>query len=362
MKLDRLKLSPHKLFHHLDKVQSFMNDEYFPPIHVEISVTDRCQHNCHFCYSKYLGHQKLDIPHDMLIKIIRDLGKAGVKSLFIQGTGEPLLNKSCADAIVEAKKCGLDVALQTNGVLLDNDFLDKALSSLSWVRISSLECNSKLYSKTHGCKERDFKHLVENIKYARYLRDENDLDTIIAGTIMSFPYNAEYTYDTVKMYKDLGLDYIMIRAAQMSLYNPEHHWDNDLHKKYRDVFENAESLEDDEFKVSMRWDQFGYVEMGHKEVFQPFKKCYGLEFETMIDADSKVYPCFIFWRNPEYCIGDLTKNSFDEIWKSERRYDVLSKIYNEWDLKECACTNCKQVHINKDLWELKNPQLHKNFL
>ena len=115
MNLKKLKLKPHKLFHHLDRVQSFMNREFFPPIHVEIGVTDRCQHACHFCYVEYLKKQQLEIPRELLLRIMRDLGDAGIRSLFFQGTGEPTMNPACADAIVEAKESGVDTALQTNG-------------------------------------------------------------------------------------------------------------------------------------------------------------------------------------------------------------------------------------------------------
>lgn len=362
MNLKRLNLKPHKLYHHLDRVTKFMDDEYFPPVHVEIGISDKCNQDCHFCYTKYLGHQQLEIPRKLLLKIMEDLGRTGVRSLFFQGTGESLMNKSCADAIVTAKNGGVDTALQTNGVLMDKKFINIALSSLSWVRVSSIEPNRELYAKTHGCNKNQYDMLMRNLKYAVEYRNEYNFNTVLAGMIMAFPYNAEYVYDTVKMCKNIGLDYVMIRSAQMSLYNPEHNWDKKLHKKYKKIFEKAESLEDEEFKVSMRWDQFGYVERGHKNLYQPFDKCYGLEFETMIDADACVYPCFIFWRNPGYCIGNLYKNTFGEIWKSKRRYEVLNKIYNEWDLKECALTNCKQVHINEDLWKLKNPPMHKNFL
>jgi GTP 3',8-cyclase len=362
MDLKKLDLKPHKLFHHLDRVTKFMNDEYFPPVHVEIGISDLCNQKCHFCYSNYLGHQKLEIPKDLLLKIMANLGKTGVRSLFFQGTGEPLINKAAADAIVTAKNGGVDTALQTNGVLMDRKFIDTALSSLSWVRVSSLEANRELYAKTHGCSENQYDKLIDNLKYAVEYRNKHNLSTVIAGMIMAFPYNADHMYDTVKLCKDIGLDYVMIRSAQMSLNNPEHNWDRKLHKDQREIFEKAESLQDDKFRVSMRWDQFEYVERGHKNLSQPFDKCYGLEFETMIDADARVYPCFIFWRNPEYCIGDLNKNTFEEIWKSKRRYEVLRKIYYEWDLKECALTNCKQCHINEDLWKLKNPPMHKNFL
>ena len=62
MDLSRLKLEPHKLFHHLDEVVKWRNGEYFPPIFIELSPTDLCNQKCHYCYTQYLGHEPLEIP------------------------------------------------------------------------------------------------------------------------------------------------------------------------------------------------------------------------------------------------------------------------------------------------------------
>lgn len=110
MDVTRLKLEPHKLFHHLDEVMRWRDGKDFAPIYVEINPTDYCNHKCIFCYSDYLGHKKeLSIEGDLLIRIFRELPEAGVKSVMIQGTGEPLLNVALPDAIVAGKKAGLDI-------------------------------------------------------------------------------------------------------------------------------------------------------------------------------------------------------------------------------------------------------------
>jgi radical SAM protein with 4Fe4S-binding SPASM domain len=357
MNLKRLKLEPHKLWQHLDEIQKWKKEDYFPPIYIEMSPTDRCQQRCHYCYTQYLGHQKLDITDDLYIRTMRDLGDAGVKSLQIQGTGEPLLHKKTPDAIIEANKSGVDVALCSNGVLFTPDKIDKCFESLSWYRISAVERNGELYSKSHGCNKEQFNQLIDNIKYMMDYRNDNGLDTIVGASIIAFPYNSPHIYETVKLYKDLGIDWIHVKCASISTHNPQFNWDRKTHIKFKDEFERIKEFNNDEFKVLVRYDQF----MTLQDFFpKTYECCFGIEFETMIDADAKVYPCFHFWRNKDYCIGDLNENTFEEIWKSDRKKNVMSKVYQEHNLSECT-SQCKNDHINKDLWELKNPPLHHNF-
>jgi radical SAM protein with 4Fe4S-binding SPASM domain len=360
MDLSRLQLQPHKLFHHLEEVLRWRKGEYFPPIFVNFSPTDLCNQNCWYCYTQYLGHKKLEIQGDLLVRIFQDMGHAGVKSVMIQGTGEPLLNKSTPDAIVEGRRAGLSLALCTNGVLLNNEVLEKILPSLEWMRVSDVECSSELYAKSHGSPESHWHRVIKNLKIAVEIRERERLDTVLSAHMLLFPYNAKYVVETTKMIKDLGLDYILIKSANQSIHNPQHRWPLDTHKKASKFLEEAKKLEDREFKVSIRYDQFEVQQEG-KPFKKSFKRCYGLEFETMVDADGGVYPCLHFWRTPDYCYGNLYERTFEEIWKGERRRQVLDKIYNHFDLDNCHF-GCKHRHINETLWELANPPMHVNFL
>lgn len=162
----------------------------FPPIFIEFSPTDVCNQRCPYCYTQYLGHEWLEIPRELLLRIMKDLGDAGVKSVQIQGTGEPLVNEATPDAIVTAKKSGVDVALCTNGVLMDPEISDNCLSSISWYRVSAIESNAELYSKTHGCSESQYHRLIRNLEYAVKLRERDKLETVLAASFIPFRYNA----------------------------------------------------------------------------------------------------------------------------------------------------------------------------
>jgi len=358
--LSRLQLKPHKLFYHLEEVLKWKNGEYFPPIFVELSPTDLCNQKCWYCYTKYLGHKKLELEGELLKRIMREMGQAGVKSVMIQGTGEPLVNRAVPDAIVEGKKAGLSLALCTNGVLLNLEILEKVLPNLEWLRVSDVELTPELYAKSHGSPQSHWHRVMKNLKTAVEIRERDGLDVVLATHMLLFPYNVESVVETTKMIKDIGVDYILIKSANQSIFNPDHRWPRDTHAKYRHLLEEAKSLEDREFLVSVRFDQF---EVQEKEgpFKKNFEKCYGLEFETMVDADGGVYPCLHFWRNKDYCYGNLKEESFDQIWRSERRRRVLDEIYNHFDLNNCHF-GCKQMHINSTLWELANPPMHVNFL
>ena len=156
------------------------------------------------------------------------------------------------------------------------------------------------------------------------------------------------------------MDYLLVKPANQSSHNPEHAWDRDTHLKHRAALEKAESLQTSEFLVSVRWDQFeAQKECG--PFTKEYRACYGMEFETMVDSDAKVYPCLHFWRDERYCLGDLREKSFKEIWTSEHRRKTLDRIYAKCNLDECHF-GCKHHHINRALWKLANPPMHKNFL
>lgn len=368
MDLSRLELKPHKLFHHLEEVLKWKRGEYFPPIFIEFNVTDICNQKCWYCYTDYLGHRK-DVAFDdnVLIKTFHDMGTAGVKSVMIQGTGEPTLHRALIQAIRIGYEVGLSISLTSNGVLLNKEKLEELLPCLEWIRISSVECNAQLYAKSHGCPESHWFSVVENLKNMVAIRNRDNLELVINCHFMLFPYNAEYVVQAVQLVKDIGVDVMMIKPGDQNLFNLEHKWQRDSHIKFRHMLEEAKKLETNNFIVDIRFDLFEkqFEIDGKQEMAVPerrnFDLCYGLFFEAQIDADGGVYPCNYYWRNKEFCYGDLNKQSFEEIWKSERRYNVIKKIFQEHDLSNCIF-GCKQMHINKTLWKLANPPLHVNFL
>lgn len=88
-----------------------------------------------------------------------------------------------------------------------------------------------------------------------------------------------------------------------------------------------------------------------------YGRCYGHQFATVISADGKMYLCCHLRGYEKYCIGDLTKDSFMDIWNFQRRQDVAEDI----DFKDCIPL-CRDNTFNQILWNIKQPREHENFL
>ena len=120
-----LKIDGHKLIYHIDRVARWLKGEEIYPIYVEVSPFGGCNHRCKFCALDYLGYEPEFLKTDLFLDILTEMGELGVKSIMYAGEGEPLLHRDINKIISHTKKVGIDVAITTNGVLLNKFFKTK---------------------------------------------------------------------------------------------------------------------------------------------------------------------------------------------------------------------------------------------
>lgn len=90
------------------------------PVSAFIEITERCNLRCIHCYNNS-GLCNSDIDFDILKKLIDDFEKNGVFALTISG-GEPLLYPRIKDLLYYIRSnSSIHIALNTNGILLDNE-------------------------------------------------------------------------------------------------------------------------------------------------------------------------------------------------------------------------------------------------
>ncbi|MBT3471848.1 MAG: radical SAM protein, partial [Gammaproteobacteria bacterium] len=68
-----------------------------------------------------------------------------------------------------------------------------------------------------------------------------------------------------------------------------------------------------------------------------------------------------FAGDERFCIGNINKSSFQEIWEGEKRSSQLQFMLNELNISECR-KNCRMDEVNRYLWALKHPSSHVNFI
>jgi GTP 3',8-cyclase len=332
------------------------------PLWVEISATNQCNQKCFYCYVEHLGRSNDFIPRDLLHKIVKDLASAGVKCIEFQGTGEPLMNPGVPDAIISGRQNGMDVCLVTNGTLLNKDIINRILPSLSFIRFSSLAPDEKIYQELHRCPEEHFQKVIKNIESAVKIKEKYKLSIAIVVTFIVFDFTTPYIFETARLLKNIGVDVMALKPSVVLGKNANHNWEREAyHDKYKDQFHKALELQNNNFKVFLNEKILDSFMNGNK-VIKNYNRCYGIEFETHIASDAKIYPCQLCWNDEEYCLGDLKKESFSRIWNSRENKDRINKFYRTIQTGQCSEFCCKQHSINGYLWELANPPRFKNVI
>ncbi|MBT6047894.1 MAG: radical SAM protein [Candidatus Scalindua sp.] len=355
MEINQLFLDGHKLIHHLDVVEDFMKGKTIVPIHAEISPTSLCNQNCRFCYRDFDGHKSQSLSREVFLGLIRSLAEVGVKSVLLAGDGEPLMNEYTPDAIVLGREMGLDMALNSNAVLLTEGIIKKILPSLTWIRFSVMSPEIETYKQIHGVKKDHLRVAIDNIKKCVEFKREHGLDVTIGIQQVLLRENATQVFQEAQMAKTIGVDYYVLKPFSKHNENT-YSTDEDLHIQYHEELQKAERLTDGSFNCIIRWNTF------EDKGVRDYEKCYGIPFIAQIGADGGFYSCCPFFGMKEFSFGNLYEKSFEEILRSERRKVVIKNIIDNVNVHKDCMTYCRHHQINKFLWTLENSPAHLNFI
>ncbi len=352
--MSELFLDGSKLIHHLPVVEKWKNGERFFPLHAEISPTSGCNQRCNLCYVDYLGHKAGFLPETIMNSLADSFGKVGVKSVLLAGEGEPTANKGIVSMIQRAHRNGVDMAINSNAVLLTKEMSEAIMPHLTWARFTFQASNPELYKKIHRGGKNDFEKATANVQEAVRVKRDNKLPVTLGTQQILINENYQNIYETAKLSKSLGVDYYVVKRFSK---HPNNTYDvpEDLWQQAEEDLKRVEELTDSNFKIIVRWNNF------KNDCNRIYKKCIGTPFITQILADGKIYPCSQFFKDPNYCYGDLHTQSFEEIFLSERVTEVTKKIEREVNVKNCI-SYCRHHSTNQFLWKIYDEPAHRNFI
>lgn len=350
--MDVKQFSSDKILKHLDRVNEWLEGKNPPPITVELDMTNICNHNCPECVSSYFRTpDKSYLSKDLAFRIIKELKGAGIRGLIFTGGGEPLCNTNTIDAVKLAGNLGLDIGFITNGTLLNLKNIEGLLTSCAWIRVSLDASEPGMFKKTHGMNGKEYFKVVENIKLLSRIKREIGSDCTVGVGYLTCDDTVNGMLDAARMCRDIKVDYLQFRPMQIHRGGKfDYHWTN--------VNGNIQQcLKYSHNKYKVLCSKHKYEMMKEKNFGRNYKKCYGHQFATVISASGKIYICCHLRGYEKYCIGDLNKNSFEEIWDSDKRKEVVKNI----DFKDCIPL-CRDNTFNQILWNIKQPKDHVNFL
>jgi GTP 3',8-cyclase len=347
-----MMLDGHKLMLHPDKAALWKKTGDCYPLHVEIGLTGRCNQKCIFCALDFVNHKSEDIDKDVMIKTLEDMAQHEVRSVMFGGEGEPLIYPYIGLATRRAKEYGLDVAITTNGSMLNQEKIKQCLPYLSWIKFSVDAGTPESYSKIHGVSSKTFGRVIENIRNAVEFKKKNGLEVTIGTQFLVIPQSIDSAEKAAEILRDIGANYLAIKPYS---HHPRSKNDFTVSKsQYNGLEKKMKKFSTDSFKVYFRKKTIQRLEEGNI-----YPECYGLPFISLIDSKGNVLPCNLFYDQPEFIYGNLYEKSFSEIWESEQRKQVLQRMKKR-GVEGCR-HGCRLDAMNSYLDRLKHPQKHDNF-
>lgn len=346
-----------KLFQHLDKLQGLKTDARLSPVNVEIDLSNRCSLGCEWCHFAFThtrgplagrrekpagaiaGGDLMDV--DLAKSIVDQLADAGVLSVTWTGGGEPTLHPAF-DEIVEYTEGKLEQAIYTHGGHIDGARAARLKRAMTFVFVSLDAKDAASYKRDKGVDR--FAAACQGI---RNLAEADGPATVGAGFLIT-KQNWRDGFGMAQLANLLGADYaqfrptILYEQATPDALLEETDWLLQASAFLRDYVAQLPNVEVDvgRFDRYRTWDGHGYA------------TCFWSGLQTCITPNGKVWTCVNLREHPAAELGDLSVESFAEVWARGR----LAKVNGECRLM------CRGDVANRALDEIMASRAHAAFV
>ena len=290
------------------------------PISISIEPTTSCNLRCPECPS---GLRSFTRPTGMLqrelYKNIIDQLAPTLSYLTFYFQGEPFLNGDFLEMVSYASAKRIYTATSTNAHYLKDDVARKTVESgLDRIIISIDGTTQDTYQsyRVGGSLEKVIEGTENILKWKKQLKSKTP--HVIFQFLVVGP-NEHQIAEVYALAKKLGVDQVVLKTAQ--IYN----------------YENGSPLIPKQEKYA-RYRDNGDGTYGLKNKLD--NHCWKMWHSCVITWDGKVVPC-CFDKDAHFVLGDLTKNSFEEIWFSEKYHQFRSTLLRDRSEIE-ICKNCTE--------------------
>lgn len=357
--MDKYKIDSHKLIYHPKRVSDWSEGKNIYPIYAEISPSRACNHRCLYCALDFMEYKRIYLDANVLKDRLLEMASLGLRSIMYAGEGEPLLHEDFKEIVEHTKQVGIDVAITTNGSLLNNSLAESILPNCTWIKISINGATNATYSKIHGIspKSQNFDKVISNLTYASELRNKYNYKCTLGMQLLLLSENWHEAELLAKTAKEIGMDYLVIKPYSQHPSSKTKLYKNIKYTDYLHLSNNLTKFNDQNFHVVFRintmkkWDSASH----------DYDKCQALPFWTYIDSEGNVWGCSVYLGDERFLYGNIYKQSFRQIWNGEQRRASLEYVDTKLNVSQCRI-NCRMDEINRYLWELTHPSEHVKFI
>lgn len=339
---DEFEYSKLKLLMHKGKVDSIMAvrngtkdlDTFFP-ISIELHLTDCCNLKCGWCTDKELRKNAATANFEVITRLFSEMKKHKT-GVTIEGGGEPTLHPMFSQIVELGAENDIDMGLITNGTV----DISQSISKFKWARVSLDSSTQDEYINEKGVdKFRDVLCNIEKMCNAR-----NPQETFVGVGYVLTKRNQSNLLNLIKQLDTMGVDYIYLRPVEEAEeIQPTLESLLDLRKQLANITENTRI----KYMLTIA------DRVVDKNAGLP---CVAHTLTSIIHANGDVALCEKR-RQDQIILGNINKNSFEEIWKSDYHKEVSRKLLDP--CSQQGCEACRVTGFNMILEQLSKVHTDK---
>ncbi len=353
------------MWHHDRIIAHYERGEKVAPIHIDMGLSKFCNINCVFCFGIFQNPAKEYIKRKPLLNMLKEAGECGVKSIGFIGDGEPTCNPNWEEALYTGRKAGVDMAISTNGVLLNTEKKRKAiLDNCSWMRFCLAAGDRDGYLKIHRVDKFDVvRKNIENLvneKIKGNYKTDIGLQAVYVPGLMDWDMIKES-----KLAVKLGVDYFVIKQCSLPDGNKKVgnvEFDVNLYDSERIInfLKECESYSTGKTQVIPKWKTL--QRKGKRE----YLHCPSVALISEMSGNGDWYPCGYFFGNKkEYDhlkFGNIHEKSFKDILYSDRYWNIIKFMKEKFDSQKDCYGSCRLDSTNKYMDTYLNKPKGINFI
>ncbi len=339
------------------------------PLDVQILPTPRCNASCVFCplnaippplmqYTPRFCTYEHDLPGGLLDRLADDLYHlGGLERLTITG-GEPLLYRYLIPAVFQFRNSfpEAELTVVTNGIRLI-DFADFFVGAgLQNLTVSINAGTRETYLRHNpGASGEEFDRIVEGVTAVTNKRDGRDSDSPrVTLSVVLTKDSASEVGPVFEIGRSTASDAVTflplmeIRLQGRSVNRGLRAGGDEFNRFLGDMERYSDKARQEGFYMGYAGshDDAGVVDQGGLYKDQP---CYAGYAFAAVYPNGDVRPCC----HCEPIMGNLTRSSFIDIWRSERYAEQRARMMaiqeSPQALEGCLCDECGYLFENREL-------------
>lgn len=317
-----------------DHMTAIVNEDYLPPVVVNLDVAGVCNYLCTHCHhrSKQIKDRSLPFLDERLARTFPKFlagwlknGQRPAACCIVGSKGDALLYDHLPALLKDLHFQTIDVGLVTNGYAFTDGLIDFAAHYCKFVGFSMDAGSKRAYNAVHNPPDDAWEKVLENISKLVTVVNQNNLRNDIGFKVLVFPESQHTIYEACNIAFNLGVRYVQIRPADLS---------EEARREINieDVNDQIERAMDDFNEPG----EFEIVGVRHKFTAD-FKKrlpkyCYLTALTVTITSDGKCWPCVDRrWDEPTLladCGSGAGWSALRDVWGSAKHIEIIHGLIN----------------------------------